>query len=414
MTFSRPETRRAPGAGAVAAGALLAGAPAFARKLGANDRIRIGSIGVGNRGWGLFHWSRGVGQHEGIDAEHVAACEIYEPRKDRLRKAGVPKVYHDYRRLIDRKDIDAVLIATPDHWHAPMTIAAMESGKDVYCEKPMTRYWHEAKAVYYAAQRLKRVFQIGAQGCSDAAWFRARKIREAGGAGQLLWTRTGSFRNGTCGQWDHYHIDWNATPETLDWDRFIGPARKLPFTREVLERYFRWRKFWDYSGGIATDLFYHALSHNVIALGDEMPTRVVSDGSIFHDNRDVPDTHCVLAEFPSGNVLVMPGCMVNNSGIGEAIHGHWGTLHGGSLRREDIFRDKKSIEPDLPPRPDHMQNFLQCIRTREQPACSGRTAYATMVVIALTIESYRTQKAMHFDPVKEELLNPASAEDYVR
>ena len=410
MADARAMRRGGPGAGAVMA---AAGAPAVARALGQNDRIRIGCIGVGGRGWGVLGWARGVGERQEINAEIVAACEIYEPRKDRLRKA-VSDVYHDYRHLLDRRDIDAVIIATPDHWHAPMTLAAMEAGKDVYCEKPMTRYWHEAKAVYRAAQRTKRVFQIGAQGCSGEQWFRGRKVMEAGGPGQLLWTRTGSFRNSTCGQWDYYGIDWHATPRTLDWDAFLGSAPKLPFKKEHLERYFRWRKFWDYSGGIATDLFYHALSHNMIVLGGEMPLRVVSDGSIFHRNRDVPDTHCVLAEFPSGNVLVMPGCMVNDSGIGEAIHGHWGTLHGGALRQEAAFADKPKPQFPPEPRPDHMQNFLECVRTREEPACSGRTAYATMVVIALAIESYRTQKAMRFDPVREELLNPPSPEDYVR
>ena len=413
MKDAQAEGRRAPGAGAVAAGAVLAGAPAMARQLGQNDRIRIGCIGVGGRGWGVLGWARGVGERKEINAEIVAGCDIYEPRKDRLRKV-LPDVYHDYRELLDRKDIDAVIIASPDHWHAPMTIAAMEAGKDVYCEKPMTRYWHEAKAVYYTARRTGRVFQIGAQGCSGEQWFRGRKVLEAGGPGQLLWTRTGAFRNSTCGQWDYYGINWDANPQTLDWDAFIGSARKLPFRRDRLERYFRWRKFWDYSGGIATDLFYHALSHNMIVLGGEMPARVVSDGSVFHHNRDVPDTHCVLADFPSGNVLVMPGCMVNDSSIGEATHGHYGTLHGGDLHQEAAFADRPKIGFEPEPRPDHMQNFLECIRSREEPACSGRVAYATMVVIALSIESYRTQRAMRFDPEKEELLNPASEEDYVR
>jgi predicted dehydrogenase len=410
----KPPKRRSPGAGAVAAGTFLAAAPALARELGANDRIRIGCIGVGGRGWGILHEARQVGEKPEINAEIVAGCDIYEPHRRRMLEAKVPEVYVDYRRIMDRKDIDGVLIATPDHWHAPITIAAMESDKDVYCEKPMTRYWHEGKAVYYCGLRTRRVYQIGAGGCSDPAWFRARKILEAGGPGQLLWSSTGAFRNSTCGQWDYYHIDWNATPETLDWDRFIGSAPKLPFKREYLERFFRWRKYWDYSGGIATDLFYHAVSHNMIVLGGELPTRVVSDGSIFHHNRDVPDTHCCLVEFASGNILVLPGSMVNDTGLSEAIRGHLGTLYGGSLKRESVFSERPAPEPEQKPRPGHMENFLRCMRTREEPACSGKAAYATMVIVALTVESYRTMKAIRFDPVKEEVINPPKPEDYVR
>jgi len=404
-----------PGAGAVAVGGLLAGAPAFARKLGANDRIHIGVVGVGGRGSGLLRWARQVGQKPEINAEVVAACDIYEPHKRRLRQWGVPDVYGEHERIMDRKDIDVVITATPDHWHAPVTLAAMGSDKDVYCEKPMTRYWHEAKQVYHTSLRTKRVFQIGAQGCSSPGWHQGRKIFEAGALGQLLWMSCGSFRNSTCGQWDYYHINWNATPKTLDWGRFLGPARKIPFSRENLERYFRWRKYWDYSGGIATDLFYHALSNTMVILGGELPTRVVSDGSIFHRNRDVPDTHCVLADFPSGNVLVMPGCMVNDTGIHGGLRGHWGVLHGGHFRGEPIFADRaKKLDIKPEPRPDHMTNFLECVRTRAEPACSGMVAYSTMIVVALSVMSYRTQRAIRFDPDKEEVINPPPPEAYVR
>jgi predicted dehydrogenase len=398
----------------VAAGALLAAAPVFAQDLKAADRIRLGSIGVGGQGSYLLGRAREVGKKPEVNAEVVAASDIFEPRKQACRAAGVPDVYHEWERIIERKDLHGVLIATPDHWHAPMTLAAFQSGKDVYCEKPMTRTWQEAKEVYATALRTKRLFQIGAQGCSDPAWHQAKKVREAGGHGPLVWTSTSVARNSLVGEWDYYPIHWDATEKTLDWDRFLGSAPKIPFSRENLERYFRWRKYWDYSGGIATDLFYHALSHNLIVLGGELPTRVVSDGSIFHHNRDVPDTHCVLAEFPSGNVLVMPGCMVNDTHMTEAVRGHWGTTYGGQLRPEPAFGDKP--KPPIPPepRPDHMENFLRCIRTREEPACSGRAAYATMVVVGLSVESYRLQRALRFDPQREELVTQYSPKDYVR
>jgi predicted dehydrogenase len=371
-------------------------------------------IGVGGRGGHLLGWARKAGKKKDVNAEVVAAADIYDRRKDFCRKHGIPDVYHEWERVVERKDIDAVIIATPDHWHAPITLAAFRSGKDVYCEKPMTRYWHEAKEVYYTSLKTRRIFQIGAQGCSNPAWFAARKVREAGGHGPLVWTSTGAFRNSLVGQWDYYRIFWDATRETLDWDRFLGSAPKIPFTRENLERYFRWRKYWDYSGGIATDLHYHALSHNMIVLGGEMPSRVAADGSIFHHNRDVPDTFCVLAQFPSGNVLNMPGCMVNNVGITEAVRGHWGTTHGARLKQEPAFGDKPAPDIQPQPRPDHMEDFLRCIRTREQPACSGRPAYATMVVVALSVESYRLEKAVRFDPKREELITPIEPKDYVR
>jgi len=413
----RPMSRRQPrriGPRTGAAGAFLAAAPVFAADLKAADRIRLGSIGVGGQGSHLLGRATEAGKKPDVNAAVVAAADVFEPRRQACHARGVPDVYLEWERVIERQDLHGVLIATPDHWHAPMTIAAFQSGKDVYCEKPMTRTWQEAKEVLATSVRTKRVFQIGAQGCSDPAWWQAKKIREAGGHGPLLWTSTSVARNSLVGEWDYYPIRWDATEQTLDWSRFLGSAPKLPFCRENLERFFRWRKFWDYSGGIATDLFYHALSHNEIVLGGELPTRVVSDGAIVRHNRDVPDIHVVLAEFPSGNVLVMPGCMVNDTPLPEAIRGHWGTTYAGRLKPETAFGDKP--KPDAPPvpRPDHTENFLRCIRSREEPACSGRAAYATMVVVGLAVESYRLQKAVRFDPQREELVTQYSPKDYVR
>ncbi|MDI6829206.1 MAG: Gfo/Idh/MocA family oxidoreductase, partial [Armatimonadota bacterium] len=275
------------GLGVYNANAIMA-AP---RVIGANDRIQIGIIGCGNKGTNHLRNLVQKSKNEGKVAV-VAVCDIYEPRKNRAKGISGAEVHHDYRKLLERKDIDAVVIATPDHWHALMAIDAMQAGKDVYLEKPMTYTWQEAKRVAEIAKETNRILQVGAQSCSDDRWWKANKLIKEGAIGKVLWTSASFCRNSVKGEWN-YPIDEGASPDNLDWNAWLGPAPKRDFDKE---RYFRWRKYWDYSGGIATDLFYHTLSHLQVALGAEFPKRVSAGGGIYvqHD-RDVPDTfHMII------------------------------------------------------------------------------------------------------------------------
>ena len=392
---------------AVGLGLLETGsAMASPRVLGANDRILIGMIGVGNRG--THHLNDLLGRSKKPESKLaiVAVSDIYEARKERAKNACGGEVYHDYRKLLERPDIDAVVIASPDHWHARMAIDAMEAGKDVYLEKPMTYTWQEGKEVAAVTARTGRVLQVGAQSCSGDQWWQANKLIKDGAIGKVLWTSTSLCRNSTRGEWN-YPIDEGANPSNLDWKAWLGSAPKRPFDKE---RYFRWRKYWDYSGGIATDLFYHQLSHMQIALGPEFPKRVSAGGGIYvqHD-RDVPDTFHMIVDYPTDHSVILCSSMANRQGIPELIRGHEGTIYfeapGVVVRPEEEFKDtRQEIQVPVQPRPNHMDNWLDCIRTRNKPHLDAETGYRIMVTIALGVLSYRKEKVMRFDPAKQEVI----------
>lgn len=381
-------------------------AMASPRVLGANDRILIGMIGVGNRGTYHLRDLLKRSKDPGSKLAVVAVCDIYEARKQRAKEACGGEVYHDYRKLLERADIDAVVIASPDHWHARMAIDAMEAGKDVYLEKPVTYTWEEAKEVAAVTARTGRVLQVGAQSCSADQWWQARKLIKDGAIGKVLWTSGSYSRNSTRGEWN-YAIDPGASPANLDWKAFLGTAPKRAFSPE---RFFRWRKYWDYSGGIATDLFYHQLSHLQIALGPEFPKRVSAGGGIYvqHD-RDVPDTFHMIIDYPSNHSIVLCSSMANRQGVTEMIRGHEATMYfedpGVVVRPEDEFKDQRQeIKVAREPRLGHMENWLDCIRTRNKPHLDADTGYRIMTAIALGVESYRKEKVMRFDPVRQRVV----------
>jgi predicted dehydrogenase len=282
----------------------------------------------------------------------------------------------------------------------------MLAGKDVYCEKPMTLHWQEAKRVAETAALTGRVMQVGAQSCSDDAYWKAHDLIARGALGKLVWTQTSYSRNSRDGEWN-WSIDAGANPSNLDWDRWLGPAPRRAFDPE---RYFRFRKFWDYSGGIATDLFYHQLAHLEVALGPEFPRRVTAGGGTFvFQDREVPDTFHLLVDYPSGHTVAILASMANEQGLPEIIRGHEATLTfegpGVVVRPESAFQaDRSVLRVATEPRPGHMDNFLECVRTRGRPTCNPQTGYRVMVAIALGVQAYRQNKAMLFDPEREEVV----------
>lgn len=407
--ITRRDFLKGSAAAGIAAGLGFLGsgsAMAAPRVLGANDRILIGMIGVGGRGGTHLNALVTKSKDPANRVAVVAVSDIYDARKDRAKAKCGGDVYHDYRKLLDRKDIDAVVIATPDHWHARMAIDAMEAGKDVYLEKPMTYTWQEAKEVAAVTERTKRVLQVGAQSTSDDRWWQANKLIKDGAIGKLLWTSSSLCRNSTKGEWN-YNIDDGANPANLDWKAWLGSAPKRPFDKE---RYFRWRKYWDYSGGIATDLFYHQLSHMEIALGPEFPRSVTASGGIYiQKDREVPDTFHMIVDYPTDHSVVICSSMANRQGVTEEIRGHEGTIYfedpGVVVRPETEFAgQKKELKVAPQPRLSHMDNWLDCIRTRNKPHLDAQTGYKIMVAIHLSVLSYRQGKTMRFDPVKQEII----------
>ncbi|MEP6637648.1 MAG: Gfo/Idh/MocA family oxidoreductase, partial [Acidobacteriota bacterium] len=250
---------------ALATGAAVIGAPAHLRAAGANDRIRVGVIGVGGMGTG--HVSSLVKKSAQENIQVVAVCDVYQRRVNRAKDICQGDGYLDFRRLLDRKDIDAVLIATPDHWHTNLSIDAMEAGKHVYCEKPMTHTIEQAIALRDAVKRLKKVFQVGPNGTANDSYWKARTAIADGRIGKVTWAHASYNRNArVCLFNQHQQIDPTAGPDKtgddhIDWDMWLGHewglAPKIPWTPE---HFFRFRKYWPYNGGVATDLLYHKLA----------------------------------------------------------------------------------------------------------------------------------------------------------
>lgn len=432
MKEAIPSTRRdflsrAPAAAAALGGAraALAGAQMTARSasrvMGANDRINIGVIGIGSIG--TAHLRTLMPQAEETkDIEVVGACDVYTRRKERAREIArltEQQVHHDYRDMLARDDIDVVLIATPDHWHGQMALDAIAAGKDVYLQKPMTYTIEEARKIAAAAKETGRIVSVGVQGTSEPRFRIAKELIAAGEIGELIGAQSNSARNSIHGEWN-WRVEPEGTPETIDWKRWLGPAPKRPFSAE---RFFRWRKYWDYSGGIGTDLFYHSLSPLVNTMGPRFPTRVSAAGGIYvHKDREVPDTYMTLIEYSNFTIDIC-GSMAN-AAIGRhhavVIYGHKGTL---TFQRNQVVitpeaallspRERKEGPPpaktyDVPPRKQyavdigncraHTENFFECVRSRARPNLDAETGYMVMVAIRLGVDAYREGKIKLFDP----------------
>jgi predicted dehydrogenase len=411
-------------------GAVAAGATAIYHRnvhatiVGSNDRINIGCIGMGGRGTGVMRWAMEVGKNS-RPAQVVAVCDVYRKRVNRAKEASQAELATlDYREVIARKDIDAVIIATPDHWHAPIAIEAMKAGKDVYCEKPMTRTVEEAKKFYEAAQATNRVVQIGSQTTSSDQWWKARKAIEDGMIGQLLMSQGSYHRNSIEGEWN-WPIDQNAGPEGkgddyIDWKMWLGNAPKRPYNAD---RFFRFRKYWDYSGGIATDLFYHVVAPLNICWGEaQFPHKVMASGGIyvFKDGREVPDTFHLIAEFPKGHSLVLSSSMANSTHIPGLIRGHEGTImmvpqgqFEGRVQFITVTPERiakkqwvekwggEEVKLETEQRENHMENFLRCVKTREKTVLDALTAYKAMTTIGMAVQSYREGKVLYFNETSQ-------------
>jgi predicted dehydrogenase len=441
MTNRNETTRRdfikRVGAGAVAvAGTVAAGdrleasrqAPAMAkgRVIGANGRINIGFVGCGGRM--NTHIRRVMERNkERADVQAVAVNDIWDKRKQRAREAtGVNEgsVYHDYRELCARPDVDAVVISSPDHWHHLHTMEALRNGKDVYLEKPMTYTVEEAREITDAVQAGGRVLQVGSQYTSMDHFWKAKKAIQDGLLGEVVWASGGFGRNRNLrGEWN-YPIDPDATDKTLDWKAFLGPAPKRAFDPE---RYFRWRKYWDYSGGIATDLFYHTVSPLLLAIGGDFPFRVTASGGIYlQKDREVPDTFFMNVDYPAWTMQL--ACSVG-SGVGAplVIHGSQATLFIGQ-NSESLSNTQMEIVPDQEYREEfvkktgaevmkievqpfargshpHMDNFLDCVRSRREPNLPARLGYQAMAAIAMGVQAYRQQQVLFFDRRRQKVSN---------
>lgn len=259
----------------------------------ANDKIRIATIGVGGMGSGDTRMAVSL---PGV--ELVAVCDIYDGRLERAREVWGSQIAttRDHREILARRDIDAVIIATPDHWHAAITRDALAAGKHVYCEKPMVQRLEEGKTVIEAQRSSGKIVQIGSQYVSSLVYLKARDLFRQGAIGELNMVEAWLDRNSALGAWQ-YSIPPDATPRTVDWDRFLGRAPKVPFEPV---RLFRWRNYRDYGTGVGGDLFVHLLSGLHTVTGALGPTRVYASGGLryWHDGRDVADVMLATLDYP--------------------------------------------------------------------------------------------------------------------
>ncbi len=383
---------------------------------GANNRIAVGIVGVGF-GIGKNHLE---GIHQNAAANNVvvaAACEVYNKRRDWAKeKAGLKDadLFGDHRKLLERKDIDAVLIATHDPWHAQITIDALQAGKHVYCEKPLTRYLDEAFKVYDTVKRTGKVFQIGSQGCSAGGYAKCAELIKAGKIGTLVWAQAWYSRNSINGEWN-YPIEDESTAQNIDWERWLGPVKKRgPFSAE---QYHRWRKYYEYCAGPMGDLAPHRLHPLMLATGNpEFPVRVCSIGTKnVHIDKNSPDTperevpeHAqLLAEFPSGYVIMVTCCTVNGSTPGLSLYGHKANLNIDATGGKVELLPQREFGDDIDPatfanlQPEeirvHEKNWFDCIRSGKQPNADIELAIRVQTVISLAEMSDRLKTTCLFD-----------------
>ena len=303
--------------------------------LGANDRITFGVIGLG--GMGTSHMKMLMERAAEDNIKIVAVCDVYQRRLTKAMNFCSCKGYLDYRTLYDRKDIDAVVIATPDHWHAKLSIDAMAAGKHVYVEKPMTNTIEQALEVRNAVRRYKKVLQVGPQGTSEAQFWNAQKAIKQGRVGKVTWAQGGYSRNTPGGLSAGFVIDETAGPhftgeDYIDWDMWLGHkwglAPKIPWNPE---HFFRFRKYWPYSGGLATDLLYHKLAPLLLAIvgeNGEYPYRVNGNGGLYieKDGRDIPDVCTIVIDYPSEFTVNLACLLTNDTSLQTRILGRYGTI----------------------------------------------------------------------------------------
>lgn len=431
---------------AATAGVLATAASAHAagKVDGANETLRVAFIGVGGRC--QSHVDRILDMtKDGHKVQAVAVCDVFNRHRDetaakidkRNGEAGIKgqcKKYEDYRKVLEDKDIDIVCIATPDHWHAKMTIDACNAGKDVYCEKPMVKTIAEGYQVVDAVKRNNRVMQVGVQSSSDPMWSHAHGQIVEGRIGKVVQAQTHFYRNSSIGQWRYYKLTKDMTPQNINWDMFLGTefglAPKMPFDRA---RYFQWRCYWEFGGGMFTDLFVHRTTRFMKAMGVREPRRVVGAGGLYleYDGRDVPDVATVVADFNEGCQLIVTASMVNDFPIDECIRGHTATIvfdegkRGYAIKEQEV-RDKptNSAEksagkeeefvqvPNMPPLARdgqtraHWENFIQCVRDRNpntnNPPDLGAAAFT---LINMGVQSYREGRALFWNKDKREVEN---------
>jgi predicted dehydrogenase len=419
-------------------------AASWSRVYGANERIGIGMIGIGLMG--RIH-TRNFAKLP--DAAVLGICDTYTPRVDVGAEivGGTVMKCQDFRRLLDHKDIDAVVVATPDHWHALITMMACAAGKDVYVEKPLTLFVREGRWMIDVAKRYNRVVQVGVQNRSGPNFQRARQFIQEGKLGRILAAQDTYCRNLMPG---FGNPPDQEPPKELDWDMWLGPAPKRPWNPNRGIYHFRW--IWDYAGGQMTNLGQHSLDIVQWFTGVDAPKAVYSTGGRFYlkDNMETPDNQDVLIDYPGFTGI----CQYREASAGRAGLGMGGVVFYGTRGTMSVGRSGYEVFPDRKadpfgsmarilgghpvggPQPvdeprdqfwtekekdtsgdgakdyvEHAKNFLECIRSRRQPVADIESAHAVATTCHLANISLRVGRKITWDAQKEQIVGDREANE---
>ncbi len=391
----------------------------------AADAVRLGIVGAGIRGLELMQAAMNAG------GKIVVVCDLYDGHLRRAQEIqpDTPTT-RDFHEVITRKDIDAVIVATSDHWHAPVAIAAMKAGKDVYCEKPMTHTIPEALEMAHISRATGRLVQVGSQSVSMESTHKAKEWFDAGEIGRVFMAQCSIYRPSAIGAW-RYPVPPDASPQTIDWERFQGNAPKRPFNAQ---RFFQFRNWWDYGTGIAGDEYVHLLSRVHYVMNVQYPVNAVANGGIYkwEGDRDVPDIHNTLYDYGKFQVQVSAN-LVSNWEDGEIVRflGDKGAIElteeGAKLlpynpeesygypleswpkdtkdrfiaehkddpladigtARQQPKREPVTFSQQREGTEDHFKNLFECIRSRQQPRENVEFGCGTAVACHMANASYR-------------------------
>ncbi len=383
-------------------------APSPGRVIGANDRIAVAYVGTGGQGQAHVR-----SQKEHAAANNIvqaAVCDVYQKHLDEAKAiVGLADAdaYTDHRRLLERKDIDAVIVATVDHWHADVATDALEAGKHVYGEKPFARYLDEGFRIYDTVKRTGRVFVVGSQFCGDRKYHQAAEWIRAGKLGPLVWAQGSYCRNNQKNSEWTYPVDPGANPGNLDWSRWLGRTPKLPFEPA---RYFSWHKYYTYNSGILGNLLSHTVLPLLLATGNqEFPRRVSCTGTRkVSTDREITDTTHLLAEMPAGLTICVAGSTVNEVGLPEIIRGRQATLYFASGQDKVSLKPERPFAEEIDPQDFHgastsgdlallEKNFFDCIRSGATPMANVDLAIRAHTLLCLAEMSERLGLMLYFD-----------------
>ena len=383
--------------------ALALTAASYSRVLGANDKVNLGVIGAGERGTYVMT----VFQKNTM-VNVAAVCDVFGDHVDRaLTKAPTAKGYNDHRKLLEVKELDAVLVATPDHWHSRVAIDALNAGKDVYCEKPLTLKIEEGPPIVKAARVNNRICQVGMQQRSGPHYIRARdEYIRSGRLGKITLART----------WWHgntYHLrkappSLQQKPSNLDWARFLGPVKWRDWNPQ---QYWNFRAYLDFGGGQVTDLFTHWIDVVHMFMDQDNPITASAAGGVYayKDGRTAPDTINVLLEYPKDWTATFEATLVPGiKGAAVEMCGTEGRLWIDRSHYEFWPAEKNPqpviVKSERDQTIDHVENFLDCIRTRKLPNGDVYIGHRSAQASHLGNIAYEQKRMIKFDPDREEIL----------